>query len=111
MAAPKKGLTRQDRESNAVKYADAAVRELPKVHACTAPALHALVKAHRSVAQARSQLVGIGFSDSTRTKRLWSVVGGVEKKVEAAEKSLAKCLGGGDLSGLRRRRTARRSKR
>jgi hypothetical protein len=102
MATLKKGLSRQDRESRAVQYAEAATRELPHVHSCTSSSLRALVKAHRSIAQARSQLVGIGFQDSKRTQRLWRVIGGVERKVESAEKKFSKCLVGTALDGMRR---------
>lgn len=107
-AKVKPGLSRQDKEENAVRDAEAAKRELKYTYDCSPTALYSLVRAHRDVAHARTQLVSIGFHDSTRTRRLWSVVGKVEKDVSQASNRLAKCLVSKPMSGLAGMRKRRR---
>ncbi len=52
-----------------------------------------IIKANRDVAQARTHLVSIGPKDSKRTTRLWKQLSKIEKRLAAANKYLAMCVG------------------
>lgn len=108
MAKIQRGLSRQDKETGAIRDVDKAQRDLAMTHSCSPEAVYGLVRANREIAQARTKLVTIGYRDSARTMKLWAVVGKVEKQVNAAGNRVAKCLlKHGGLDGLRRRRRRR----
>jgi hypothetical protein len=102
-----RGLTRKDREGEAVRDATEAIKRLPAVHGCGARSLDNLVKAERIIAQARVHLNAIGFQSGPRTRKLWSVIGKADKKVESARESFKKCLVSHGLGGLKSKRRSR----
>jgi hypothetical protein len=80
-------------EEEAARAIRDAGQKLVAAFACSPTAVRATVKANRIIAQARTHLVSIGPKDSSRTRKLWGAVGRVEKRVEAANDRLARCLG------------------
>jgi hypothetical protein len=90
---PAHKTSRHGHEQEAIRLSGLAFRENVTARSgCGTQALYALVRGHRDVAHARSHLAGIGYHDSTRTRRLWAVVGRAEKAMDEASNVVARCL-------------------
>lgn len=59
---------------------------------CSRYGLKNIIEANRDVAQARTHLASIGPREGRRTKRLWSQIGKIDKRVKTASDSLMKCI-------------------
>ena len=97
-----KAWGREYHEQFAVEAIESATREIrwteasgghhPGPGRCHPSTAYAVIRANKDIARARAHLASIGPREGKRTRRIWSALSKVERRVQASN-YVAKCMG------------------